>query len=376
MTQSSATSNPRILCVDDDSALLELLAHHLRGDYEVATALSGDAALELLSQGLSPAVIVADMKMPRIDGATLLAQVSKDAPAVVRVMLTGETDQAVAVQAINTGQIFRFLVKGCSRQELRRAIADSVEQHRLLAAEKTLLEDTLVGAIRALMDALAVVNPVAFGRAQRIRKLALELARRAGLAPSWSLEAASLLSQLGYLAVPQEVLERQLSGDRVSINERRQLDRVPAIACDLVRRVPRLEPVIEIIKGLDTAFGPDHSKPVAAIDILRIAADYDRYLVHSAGPQAALDALRANSARYPTTLLGMLAAHVGAEIQTSTIREIPLNRVSVGMVLVGDVRTETGALLVPAQFEVTSSFLERLQNFPAGVGDRLVRVHV
>jgi hypothetical protein len=53
-----------------------------------------------------------------------------------------------------------------------------------------------------------------------------------------------------------------------------------------------------------------------------------------------------------------------------------LNRVSAGMVLVGEVRTETGALLVPAHFEVTASFLERLQNFPAGVGDRLVRVNV
>jgi CheY-like chemotaxis protein len=376
MSQESATPKPRILCVDDDPSLLDLLSRQLRGDYDMTTAVSGEEALKVLSETPAVAVIVADMNMPRMDGATLLAHVKKHAPTVVRVMLTGESDQAVAAQAVNTGQIFRFLPKSCTREQLRQAIADSVQQHRLLVAERALLEGTLVGAIQALMDALAVVNPVAFGRAQRIRSLAAELARLAGLPRSWSLEAAALLSQLGYISVSQEVLDRVLGGGRPSSTERRQLDRVPTITCNLLRRVPRLEPVIEIIAGLDSAFPSRDAHHPTPVDVLRLAADFDRYLVQSRDPQRAYEALQAHIAQYSPTLMPLLASHIGAELQNRVVREVALNRVTVGMVLVHEVRTDTGALLVPADFEVTPGFLERLQNFPPGVVDRAVQVRV
>jgi response regulator RpfG family c-di-GMP phosphodiesterase len=376
MSQESATIKPRVLCVDDDPALLDLLSRQLRSDYEVTTAPSGETALAALNESSAIAVIVADMNMPRMNGATLLAQVKKVAPTVVRVMLTGESEQAVAAQAVNTGQIFRFLVKSCTKEQLRHAIADSVEQHRLLVAERALLEGTLIGAVQALMDALAVVNPVAFGRAHRIRRLAIELARLAGCDRSWSLEAAALLSQLGYLSVPQEVLERVLGGRRLASTERRQLERVPAVACDLLRRIPRLEPVIKIISGLDAAFDSSHAELPTSTEILRLAADFDRYLVQIGDPQRAFEALQAHVARYSPMLIPLLRSHIGAERQTVAVREVRLDRVTAGMVLIQEVRTDTGALLVPADFEVTPGFLERLQNFPPGVGDRVVGVRV
>jgi hypothetical protein len=187
------------------------------------------------------------------------------------------------------------------------------------------------------------------------------------------LESAALLSQLGYLSVGQEVLERMLAGGRLSNTERRQLDRVPSISCELLKKIPRLEPVVELIAGLDASFGPKDANQPTAIDILRIAADYDRYLVQTGEPELALQALRAHLARYSPSLLTLLAAHIGAEIK-GTIREVPLNMVTAGMVLIEAVRTETGALLVPPDFEVTTGFLERLRNFPPGVADRAVRV--
>lgn len=373
---SGSLPKPRILCVDDDAALLDLLDRHLRTDYDVSKARSGEEALAVLAVASDIAVVVADMNMPGMDGATLLARFRSEAPAIARVMLTGESDQAIAAQAINSGQIFRFLAKSCTREQLRRAIAEAVEQHHLVVAERTLLESTLLGAIQALMDALAVVNPVAFGRAQRIRRLALELARVAGLPKDWSLEAAALLSQLGYLAVPQEVLERLLAGARLTNTERRQIDRVPAVTCDLLRKIPRLEPVISAISGLDAAFGPSDAKAPTAVDVLRVAADFDRYLVQTGDPRLAIDALRAHLARYSSVLLPLLAAHIGAEIRDATIREVTLHHVTVGMVLIEEVRTDTGALLVPAEFEVTHGFLERLNNFPLGVVDKSVRVRI
>ncbi len=376
MTQTGQAPRPGVLCVDDDPALLDLLDRHLRTDYDVSKAAGGEEALAMLASASGIAVVVADMNMPRMDGVTLLARVRQDAPTIVRVMLTGESDQAVAAQAINSGQIFRFLAKSCTREQLRRAISDAVEQHHLIVAERTLLESTLLGAIQALMDTLAVVNPVAFGRAQRIRRLAVELARIAGLQKEWSLEAAALLSQLGHLAVPQEALERLLAGGRLTNTERRQVDRVPAVTCELLRKIPRLEPVIDIISGLDAAFRPSDLEAPTTIDILRVAADFDRYFVQTGDPRLAIDALRAHLARYSPALLPILAAHIGAEIRNATIREVSLHHVTVGMVLIEELRTDTGALVVPAEFEVTHGFLERLNHFPPGVVDKSVRVRI
>jgi len=371
-----ASDRPIVLCVDDDRPLLDLIERHLSSDYRVLVSDSGEGAIEILAQTPGTSVVIADMKMPKMDGVTLLAKIRVQSPAVVRIMLTGDTDQAVASQAINSGQVFRFLPKSCTREQLRRAVSDAVDQHQLIVAEQTLLQGTLLGAIQALMDSLAVVNPIAFGRAHRIRRLVLDLAKRVELLPSWSLEAAALLSQLGYLAVPEAVLERMLAGDRLSNTERRQIDRVPTVTCDLLGKIPRLEPVIEMISSLDAAFESRVSDVASPLDLLRIAADFDRYLLQTGDPQRAIESIRSHVARYPSSLISSLAAHIGADQQIAAMREVVLNRVCAGMVLVDEVRTDTGALLVPAGFEVTAGFLERLRNFPPGVSDRAIRVRV
>jgi CheY-like chemotaxis protein len=101
---------PGVLCVDDDAAVLDLLDRHLRTDYAMSKATNGEEALAVLAHTADIAVVVADMNMPGMNGVALLAKVRSEAPTIARVMLTGESGQAIAAQAINSGQIFRFLV--------------------------------------------------------------------------------------------------------------------------------------------------------------------------------------------------------------------------------------------------------------------------
>ena len=97
----------QILFVDDDPQILHSYKLALEKQYKIMTAESGELALDLLAEN-SFAVIVSDMRMPGMDGAQFLSEARKIAPDTVRIMLTGYAEVETAIQAVNSGQIFRF----------------------------------------------------------------------------------------------------------------------------------------------------------------------------------------------------------------------------------------------------------------------------
>src|ERR1700677_736196 len=104
---------------------------------------------------------------------------------MVRILLTGETDLAEAVAAMNQAALFRFLLKPGTRAVLLDTLQAAVAQYQLQVAEAELLQKTLVGSMRALSDVLAIANPIAFGSVNRIRELALGLATHMNLPEQW-----------------------------------------------------------------------------------------------------------------------------------------------------------------------------------------------
>ena len=150
---------PRILCVDDERAVLDGLSLHLRRRYQVLTAQSGAEGLEILGREAGINVVVSDMRMPVMDGAAFLTRARALVPDVVRVLLTGQADLDSAIAVINEGRIFRFLTKPCPPATMMGALEAAVEQHRLITSERVLLEQTLHGSIKALTDILALANP-------------------------------------------------------------------------------------------------------------------------------------------------------------------------------------------------------------------------
>ena len=127
----------RILCVDDEVEVLRGLALHLGRRYEVLTATSGADALKLLERDPRVEVIISDMRMPGLSGSEFLTQSRAFAPEAQRILLTGQTDLASAISAINEGQIFRFLSKPCPAAELISTIEAALERYRARALEHT-----------------------------------------------------------------------------------------------------------------------------------------------------------------------------------------------------------------------------------------------
>ncbi|MEJ1960465.1 MAG: HD domain-containing phosphohydrolase [Gammaproteobacteria bacterium] len=363
----SARSLPQILCVDDEPRILEGLSLHLRKEYEVHLAGSGDEALKKLRALKQVSVIVSDMRMPGMDGATLLAQVMALYPDITRILLTGEPGRETAVSAVNRGNIFRFLTKPCAPDQLKTAVEAGVIHHRVLNAERQMLQETVLGCIKALIDVLALTSPVAFGRASRIKRLAMQFSESLGTPEYWQLEAAAMLSQLGYLSLPTELVEKAYYGEALSVDERTILRGVPEVAIRLLEHIPRLEPVMQILNALAS-----DDEQVArlgdgtiglATRILGMVSEYDALVAQGNAPNVAVQTLREKVRRYGSELVEQFASHLGAGSAERVAREIPLRMVQPGMTIMQDLRTQMGTLLVPRGFEVTVVFMERIRNY-------------
>src|SRR5215210_6025004 len=244
----STQSRPRVLCVDDEPQVLEGLRDNLRRSFDVEVAESGTEGLEMLRRAPNAfEIVISDMRMPVMSGSVFLGEARRVAPNAVRILLTGYADAKAAVRAVNDGQIFRFLTKPCPADELLRACAAALMHRRIIAAERTLLEQTLRGSVQALTDVLALASPGVFGHADRVRTLAAQIAERLGVEDAWEIEVAAMLSHVGAITLPTETAERLRTGLPLSADEQAMVDRVPGATARIIGHIPRMEGVLQIV---------------------------------------------------------------------------------------------------------------------------------
>jgi two-component system response regulator HupR/HoxA len=141
-----------LLVVDDEKEILRSLTLTFEDDYEVFTASSAIEALEILHQQ-NIALIIADQRMPEMTGVELFAKTVQINPHIIRIILTGYTDTASLVQAINQGQIYQYIIKPWQRQELRMTVKRALEKYEL-----SLLNQRLLKELKAANDQLAIEN--------------------------------------------------------------------------------------------------------------------------------------------------------------------------------------------------------------------------
>ena len=367
-TSTALADRPRVLFVDDEPAVLEAIAANLRRGFDVVTAPSGAAGLERLKADSTIRVVVSDMRMPQMDGATFLARAREVAPTTVRMLLTGQADMSSAIDAVNDGQIFRFLTKPCPRDTLRATVEGAVEQHRLQSIEREMLEQTVRGAVKMLFDILALTSPAAFGRGNRLKTRVLALAAAIGVTETWHLEVAALSSQLGYVSLSHELIERIARGDVLTEEERHLVARAPETALKLLSNIPRLEAVTGILaahlKPPRRAGTTWRSTSELGAHLLRFAIDLDD--LEGAGGHP-LD-LQVVKQKLPNADAEVMAAYEKVRNGAAAVgtKEVALPLLRVGMTLAEDVRLTTGAMLVARGYEITAQFIDRIHGFPPG----------
>ncbi len=361
-----------ILIVDDEPNVVASLSRTLKCDHQVMAAGSGSEAIELLESQGPFAVIVADLRMPGIDGVELFARSREIAPDSVRILLTGNADLPAALSAINNGNIYRLLQKPCPPDQLRKAVTDGVKQHELVTAERVLLEETLFGCVNTLSDVLALASPAAFGRTLRLRRIVRQLAPQLGVKSRWELEVPTLLSQIGAITFPFETAERHYEGQSLTPDEEEIVAQGPQAAAQLLVNIPRLEEVARVLKyqakNFDGSGQPRDS--VSGVDIplgarvIKLVSDYD--LLESSGlsKSAALDAIRGRSGWYDPELVELLVAQLGQDPGecSSDMLTISVADLEPGMVFQEDVKTRAGVFLIARGCEATPGLIHRLTN--------------
>lgn len=154
-----------VLFVDDDTALLDGLRRALhRERFTMFTAGSAVQAMDLLEHQRVD-VIVSDDHMPGVSGSDFLAQVRLLYPGVIRMMLTGKASLDSAMQAINEGHIFRYLIKPCVVEELVQAVNQGLGQKRLMDRCRQAL--LLIRRQSALIEHLKRTHPELLRTAQQ-----------------------------------------------------------------------------------------------------------------------------------------------------------------------------------------------------------------
>ncbi len=362
------TVGPRVLCVDDEPRVLEGLVPILRR-FDLVMANSAAAGLEQI-QAAPCAVVISDMRMPQMNGAEFLKRVREISPDTVRILLTGYADLKSAVSAVNEGQIFRFLTKPCSPEQLLGSVHAAVEQNRLITAEKELLEQTLHGCVQMLGDILSLTHPVAFGRANRIKKHVAMLLDSMGEKNRWHIEVAAMLVEIGAITLPEETLRKAHNGEPLTPEEQRSVDELPGVARRILGSIPRLDPVIDLLGELSLP-----APRTLGGRVLRVALEFDNIESRGVPKAEAIAILRARHERYDAQILARFADLIGGELKEQ-IREIPLRLVEPGMTFVDDVRMHSGILLVARGYQVTDSFVARAKNFGDGQVPDLVRVSI
>ncbi|MDS4031525.1 MAG: sigma-54 dependent transcriptional regulator [Candidatus Contendobacter sp.] len=132
-----------LLVVDDEREILRSLTLTFAEEYEVFTASSGAEALEILKQR-KIALVIADQRMPEMTGAELLEKIFQIDPNIVRIILTGYTDIASLIRAINDGHIYQYITKPWERQELRIIVKRALESYELTLENQRLLNELRV----------------------------------------------------------------------------------------------------------------------------------------------------------------------------------------------------------------------------------------
>ncbi|MEX2494363.1 MAG: HD domain-containing phosphohydrolase [Nitrospirales bacterium] len=363
----------KILLVDDEQSVLDALQRQLRKQFSLYTAVDGEEGLEKLTIDGPFAVVVSDCKMPTMNGIEFLARVRTISPDSVRVMLTGNSDLETAMEAVNEGEIFRFLTKPCPLDALRLALEAGIKQYQLIRAEKELLEQTLTGSLKALADVLSLFNPEAFGRASRLKRYVLELAQQMGISDIWRLEIAATLSQIGAIILPETILQKINTGKPLTSDETKAFYQHPCTGRDILTNIPRMQEVADIImyqhKHFDGSGTPNDGRqgedlPLGA-RLLKVAIDFDGFRIQDMPPNDACEKLQERTGWYDPKVLQALKDAFVHE-QEFKLLHISLTELQPHMVLAAGIYDSKNNLLVGKGQDLSEWMVARLKQMGGG----------
>lgn len=280
----------KIMIVDDEPVNLRLLERLLSRSYQVIAASSGTEALQLLLEH-DVALLITDQRMPGMTGIELLKRTVDFRPHMVRMILTGYTDVSSLVEAINCGQVYKYVTKPWNNEDLRLAVERALEYYQInknsheLETVNARLQERLQAMtnsfVRAIADALEAKDEYMRGHSRRVSGYAMAIGKRLDLEPAKleELSLAAFLHDLGKLGTPEQLL---LKPGALTEDERKIVNLHPELGSQMLAGVPEMEEIKAGVRhhheNFDGSGYPDKLKgeqiPLIA-RIIRVADAYD-----------------------------------------------------------------------------------------------------
>ncbi|WP_221795867.1 HD domain-containing phosphohydrolase [Oceanobacter mangrovi] len=407
-----------ILLVDDEPAVLQALKRLLHRNHDVMVANSAAEALQLLEDQPFD-LIISDMRMPQMSGAELLKICFERWPDMVRILITGYADLESTIQAVNEGNIFRYVNKPWDNQMLRGVVADALqtsvlkianaslqariaeqnENLRLLNQEleqKYLEKSSEAGAVEARLDSsnrslVQEFNSMVHllvgmieqrlgeerGSSERLARLSKLFGEFAGLVGQQvqDLYYAALLKNIGKVTLPDAVLVKSLTV--MNQVEKREYSHFPMNGQTTLMMLEPLHNSADIIRSHMELFNgkgfPDHLEggaiPLAA-RILRIVTDYaDLQREHNfigeklSDEDARTYLLKHVGSRYDRELVDIFGEVLDDfdEGVVSNLERIPITEARPGMVLATGLISPAGVMLLSEGTLLTERHVSKMQ---------------
>ncbi|MBR7746658.1 HD domain-containing phosphohydrolase [Undibacterium baiyunense] len=408
----------RILCVDDEPNILSSLKRLLRPlGYELIMATSGKEGLEVLNK-TEIDLVISDMRMPEMNGAEFLQHVRELWPDTTRLLLTGYSDINSIIDAINQGQIYRYITKPWDENEILLIVSQAIERqqlkrdkirlealtqkqneelrqlnsnleikvqerttdlqrtHEQLLNANEQLKNNFLTSIKVFASVVELRGGQLAGRSRRVADLSRRIARQLKLDGRLIQEIfiAALLADIGKLSLSDDLLRipRQLMNAQQLGEFARHIAKAEQILMPLVD----LQDAVKMIRSQHERYdgrGFPHKLiaqeiPIGA-RIISLAGDFDG-LQHGAIQQKNLATEEAifrikqsAGGAYDPEVVAAFEIVISGKAEEFITQEIDFRSLQAGMVLAQDLVTRDGLLILPADFVIEEKIVERLRVF-------------
>jgi response regulator RpfG family c-di-GMP phosphodiesterase len=397
-----------ILLVDDEAAILSLLQDDLeRAGYTTVGVTNPLRALEEIKQR-NFSVIISDQRMPQLPGLELLAHASRIQPHATRILITAVVDLDTVIEAINKGEIFRFITKPWLREEFLATVKNGVQRHELicqnahlqsatqsmngqlvelnrsleqqvkLVAQQNLklgdlnqaLEDNLFHSMELCVHTMETFYPLLGNRARRVFQLCKSISHviQSNGEDSRVLESSALLYDIGLVGVPRQIIRHwQEAPQTLTQAEKTLVEQHPILGQELSAFGSNLETVGKIIRAhhenFDGSGYPDQLERENIPWLARLLAVAVAFASSPFPDSEAIEKIKAGSGSLfdPEAVRIFLRAHTVAVVPRKE-RQVSLAELRPGMVLAKGVHTYNGLLLVGQGQQLNATFIEKVLN--------------
>jgi response regulator RpfG family c-di-GMP phosphodiesterase len=404
---SNIPSKP-LLVVDDEEIVLAALKETLRrAQYSVVTKSDPVEALEELKR-TDFSVIITDQSMPTLTGLELLAQARQIQPFATRILITAVLSLDTVIDAINKGEIYRFIVKPWLREEFLTTVKNAVQRYELicqnahlqqttqgmneqlvelnrsleqqvklvahqnqqLADVNAALERSLVRSMELCLHTMETFYPALGDQARRTQRICRAMADVLQLSAEdrRALESSALLYDVGLIGVPRQIIKRwQETPDSIGIAEKTLIEQHPILGQEMVSAGGNLDKVGVTIRSHHENYdGSGYPDKLVGDNIPVLARYLSVAVAYASSGLSTADAVEetkmgAGSKFDPEAVRIFLRAVAVADTRPKE-REVALADLRPGMVLARGIYTPNGLLLAPEGQRVNTTLIEKLLN--------------